>query len=360
MRILQVIDSLEAGGAEMMAVNYANALSSKLDFSGIVATRREGSLKAHLNPNMPYLFLNRKRTFDFKAVWKLKKFCESHQVEFLHAHSSSYAIACMVKMIHPRIKIIWHDHDGMSEFLDQRKAGMLRIASIFFSGIITVNELLKTWDAAHLYCKNVIYLPNFFRPQEPTGKFTILKGIEGKRILCLANLRPQKNHQMLIEVALLLRSQLPEWSFHLVGKDFEDHYSDAIKRMVATHNLSEQVYLYGSIHDVSHVIGQSEICILTSSSEGLPVSLLEYGFAKKAVVVTNVGEIKAIVVNDYSGFIIKPDDVAGFVEAIKALAGNQALRLKFGENLHATVQEKHSDDTVIQSYIDWLKNICNE
>jgi hypothetical protein len=35
MRVLQIIDSLEAGGAERMAVNYANALANEIDFSAL-------------------------------------------------------------------------------------------------------------------------------------------------------------------------------------------------------------------------------------------------------------------------------------------------------------------------------------
>ena len=60
MRILQIIDSLDIGGAEKMAVNYANALSHKIEFSGLVTTRREGELKSQLNSEVNYLFLNRK------------------------------------------------------------------------------------------------------------------------------------------------------------------------------------------------------------------------------------------------------------------------------------------------------------
>ena len=40
MRILQIIDSLEAGGAERMAVSYANALANEIEFSGLIATRK--------------------------------------------------------------------------------------------------------------------------------------------------------------------------------------------------------------------------------------------------------------------------------------------------------------------------------
>ena len=57
MRIVQLIDSLDAGGAERMAVNYANALQSKIEFSGLVTTRKEGGLKEQINPKVSYLFL---------------------------------------------------------------------------------------------------------------------------------------------------------------------------------------------------------------------------------------------------------------------------------------------------------------
>ena len=67
-RILQLIDSLEAGGAERMAVSYANALNRNIGFGALVATRTEGALKNQLDKNVVYGYLNRKSTFDFKAL----------------------------------------------------------------------------------------------------------------------------------------------------------------------------------------------------------------------------------------------------------------------------------------------------
>ena len=83
MRIVQVIDSLEAGGAEKMAVSYANALATTIDFSGIVTTRREGVLQSQLDINVSYLFLNKKSTLDYSAVFRLKKYCKKHIVLIL-------------------------------------------------------------------------------------------------------------------------------------------------------------------------------------------------------------------------------------------------------------------------------------
>ena len=74
MRILQLIDSLEAGGAERMAVNYANALVDDLGFSALVATRKEGALLVQIDSKVTYLFLNKKRQLDFGALWRLRSF----------------------------------------------------------------------------------------------------------------------------------------------------------------------------------------------------------------------------------------------------------------------------------------------
>ena len=74
MKVLQLIDSLEAGGAERVAVNYANGLLDHLDGSYLCTTRAEGLLKSSLNKAVGYLFLNKKSTLDFKAILRLYRF----------------------------------------------------------------------------------------------------------------------------------------------------------------------------------------------------------------------------------------------------------------------------------------------
>ncbi len=58
-RVIQLIDSLEPGGAERMAVTIANTFGNQLAFSGLVVTRLEGSLKETINSNVEYLFLKK-------------------------------------------------------------------------------------------------------------------------------------------------------------------------------------------------------------------------------------------------------------------------------------------------------------
>ena len=107
MRILQLIDSLEAGGAERMAVNYANALQKKLGFSALCTTREEGQLKAMLSPEVGYLFLGKKKALDFKAILKLRSYVKKNKIEFIHAHSSSFFTAVLLKNEPVWISEIW-------------------------------------------------------------------------------------------------------------------------------------------------------------------------------------------------------------------------------------------------------------
>lgn len=357
MRILQIIDSLEIGGAEKMAVNYANALAQSIEFSGLIATRKEGSLKSQLSNNVHYLYLNRKSTLDFQALFKLRKYCKDNKIDFLQAHSSSFFTAFLVKLFYFKINIIWHDHNGLSEFISKRKSLVLKLASLFFKGIVVVNYQLKNWATKELYCKQVIYLANFTLAESDQNKETELHGIDGKKIVCVANLRFQKNHFLLIEVAKMLKESHPDWSFHLIGKDFNDDYSAKVKNEISKNKLGSHVFLYGSKNDTNAIIQQANIAILTSQSEGLPVALLEYGLNKKPVVSTSVGEIPMIIKNGENGFLVPKYEANVFYEALTKLIDDDLLRKKIGNNLFQTIQQNHSQEAIIGFYLNWLKDL---
>ena len=356
MRILQLIDSLDAGGAERMAVSYANALAKEIEFSALVVTRKEGALLNQVSKEVSYLYLSKKSILDLKSLYKLRKFVIANKIEIIHAHSTSFFLAFLLKLTYPSVKLIWHDHYGNSQFLSKRPWLSLKIILPFFNGIIVVNQQLKIWAEQKIHFNNVIYLPNFPSPENKVSEQTILQGVQGKRILSLANLRVQKNHFLLLEVAKKTQIFYPEWTFHLVGKDFEDDYSKKIKALILDYNLEKNVFIYGSRQDINNILQQSTIGILTSQSEGLPVALLEYGLQKKAVVVTNVGEIPLLIKDGVNGFLAEADNLQMFYDSLVKLIENNTLRTDFGNALQKTIINNYSEKTVIHQYLNWLEN----
>ena len=355
MRVLQLIDSLEAGGAERMAVNYANALSENIQFSALICTRAEGPLKKELKNLVIYKFLAKKNAIEYHAIKDLRSFCVINNIEIIHAHSTSFFIATIVKILLPKIKIIWHNHNGMSHTLPTYKIRFIRLASIFFAGTIVVNQQLLSWSRKKLQLDNVIYLENF--PTENTKVEESVKLIEQDsiKIICLANLRIEKNHLLLLSVAEKINLSHNNCTFHLVGKDFNDDYSKILKSKIAERNLQEKIFFYGSQSNVSSLLQQADIGVLTSTLEGLPVALLEYGLAGLPIVVTAVGEIPNIVKDAENGFLVESNNIEHFVIALEHLISNEKLRVKMGKELMSTVQERYSKDAVMQKYLKWIK-----
>lgn len=358
MRVLQLIDSLEAGGAERMAVNLANGLLPYVKASFLCATRKEGGLKTQLNPSIGYTFLNKKSIFDFKAIIILKQFITKHDITIIHAHSSSFFLATLMRFFIPNLKVVWHDHYGNSEFIEKRPYLILKICSRYFYHVFAVNSVLQKWVETKLDSKHVSYLPNFaVISNVKTIITTTLKGDDGKRILCLANLRPQKDHFTLINAFKMFQKQFPQWTLHCVGQDFGDDYSEAIHILINELDLKDSIFLYGSRTDTNAIIRQCNIGVLSSQSEGLPLALLEYGLGELAVVTTNVGDCNHVVVNDAVGQLIKPNSSVDLLNAFVRFAKEDTYRLTSAKALKTYVENHFSEENVINKIIEVYRAI---
>lgn len=355
-RIVQLIDSLDAGGAERMAVNYANVLSKTIAFSGLITSRKEGELKKELSENVVYLFAAKEKAIDVSAVQKIRHFIKENKVDLLHAHGTSFFLAVLIKLTYPRLKVIWHDHNGNRIKSKSWINRLLSVFSFFFSGVIAVNQDLEGWAKKHLYTKKIRYFPNFISTKASVvPPITQLKGEAGKRMIFLANLRYPKNHITFLE-AFRISSAIQEgWTLHLIGKDYEDTYSDQIKYFIKKHNLEKIIYLYNACSDIEAILQQGQIGVLSSVYEGFPVTLLEYGKAQLCVLSTNVGYCKAVIDDKKNGLLFNPTDGLMISEAINEVIGDKEKRIFLSKALSEKVEARFSDKTIIRQYLEWIE-----
>ena len=355
MRVVQIIDSLEAGGAERMAVNYANALSERIEFSGLIATRKEGPLFSQIDKKVSYLFLAKNKKIDLKAIFMLRKYLKRNKVQFIHAHSSSFFIAVLVKMTLPNIKIIWHDHYGSRVRESKKENKILFFSSVFFNSIFVVNPQLGEWSKKNMLCTKVFFIPNFTKARTEYEQQTKLKGKEGKRIVFLANLKNPKNHILILKAFADLKLYEAEWSLHLIGRDYLDWYSDELKRFIKTHSLENQVHLYGEKSDIMYILSQASVGVLASTEEGFPVTLLEYALENLAVVSTNVGYCSVIIKNECSGLLFDPKNDFELKLQLQKVTQDDDLRKKMASNFTASVTKEYSEKEVMKKLISAYK-----
>lgn len=356
-KVLQVIDTLQTGGAERLAVNYANELTKHNIVSCLCATRHEGPLLNALDDKVDYLFLNRKSALDISAVIKLRTYVLKNNIDIIHAHATSFFITTMVKILIPRLRLVWHDHYGNSEFLNKRPVKILKFCSLFFTQIFSVNNVLENWAKNKLWCKNVAYVKNFPVLSKNELDLTTLKGEEGKRILCLANLREQKNQLQLLEAFKIVIKEYPNWTLHFVGKDFKDHYSTSFFNKIKDLNLEKHVFFYDTKSDILNILQQSTIGVLVSKSEGLPLALLEYGLAQLPVICTNVGNCGELISDESYGILLNCDKDSEVIKALLCFIEDETYRLNCAKNFNKKVSKYYSKEAVLTNVVNAYNNM---
>jgi len=345
--VLQLIDSLSIGGAERMSVNLANVLAQEGAGSFLCATRKGGALERMIAKEVDYSVLQKRSFFDIKALLALIKLIKKHNISIVHAHSTSIFTAVLVKPF-TGVKVIWHDHYGDSERLAQRPSQSLRIASLLVDAVISVNEKLATWSRERLFVRqsDVHFIPNF-ATLSPSGKEPKLPGSKETRIVCLANLREQKDHMTLLKAFAKLHTTLPQWHLLLVGEDRNDAYSASLKAYITEEGLEGVVHILGARSDSADILLASSIGVLSSASEGLPVALLEYGLAGLPVVVTNVGQCAEVVGDGKYGKLVSPGDPDAFYDALESLVLSQESRAVYANSFKDHLLQNYSQSAVI-------------
>lgn len=341
-----------------MAINLANSLENRIEFSGICITRKEGLLKSQISSGAHYFFLEKKCVLDFKAIIKLHKYLINNRVEILHAHGSSFFLGFIIKILNPKLKLVWHDHLGKRSIKSIIKYPLLYICSKFFNGTIVVNNELLVWAKSNLLCKKIVFIPNFLNNGLNTELRTIQKNkSELIRLVCVANLKEPKNHLNLLKAFKIVLEQYKYVELKLIGKKYEDNYQKQIQDYLKCNDLESKVILMGEQFNISKHLQNSSIGILASDSEGLSMSILEYGMAGLPVIISNVGECPNII-GSY-GKVVKVNDPQDLAENILYYINNEDMRKKDSLNFKKVIIENYSEDAVMPELLLFYNAISN-
>lgn len=355
MKVMQLIDSLSIGGAERMAVTYANMLASQVETSYLCVSRKEGLLKSTIDKNVSYIFLDKKKTLDLKAIKKLSDFIKKESVTHLHAHGTSYFLGTLVKMRCPNLKLIWHNHHGASDQLKGLKLQILKWCSRYFDYVFAVNNTLKDWVLATLKSAKVSYIPNFVSFRESKTTPLELEGLKESNVVYLANLRAPKNHLFLCRAFERVVDHIPEAKLYLVGNDFEDGYSNELKRFIESHQLLNHIFIEGGTQNPDSYLNACGVGVIASSSEGLPMALLEYGRAGLAVVATDVGQCAEVIKEN--GLLVESNNLVEMQKAILDLLQSTTKQQRLGVDFKQRVKQQFAEDKVKEDIIRIYKGL---
>lgn len=351
--ILQLIDSTEPGGAEMMAVRIANAFVKSGIGSFLLITRFKGGLELQCTEATKITCLERKSRISIQGLFKAIKYVKDNNINVIHAHTGSIYLGIIFKLLYRRIFLIWHDHYGNSEFLKDRKIVFNFIFKYIVNLSLVVNSNLEEYSKKILKIKKVKVIYNFCTiPNLHPAKTSIS---DECNLLMVANFRTQKNHFLAIDILYQLNNKNPHIRFNLtiLGRIVDQEYYNNIINYISDKKLS--VLMISDCNDSAEYILKSDICILTSDSEGMPLAIIEYASFAKPIVCTEVGEVPYVFTNNSDIILCDRNNSDLFVDKISSLVSDWEFAVKIGQNARATVLSRFTESGFADIYKTILK-----
>jgi glycosyltransferase involved in cell wall biosynthesis len=162
------------------------------------------------------------------------------------------------------------------------------------------------------------------------------------RIVSVGRLKAPKDAFTLVRAL----AGLPRGSFEaVVVGDGPDRA--ALEAEVESLALAPVLELAGERRDVPELLATADIFVLSSRSEGLPMTILEAMAAGLPVVASSVGGVPEVVVDGETGLVVPPGDPASLAAAIERLLADPALRRRLGGAARERVAELCSWDRVV-------------
>ena len=150
--------------------------------------------------------------------------------------------------------------------------------------------------------------------------------------ITVANLRKEKDYPNLLRAAQAALSQRDDLVMLAVG---QGPLADDIAALHAELGLGDRFKLLGYRSDVADLLGASDIFLLSSEFEGLPVSIMEAMAVGLPTVATAVGGVPEAVADDVTGTLVPSQDHFRLAEAIVALASDAGARARMGAEAKA-------------------------
>ena len=104
-----------------------------------------------------------------------------------------------------------------------------------------------------------------------------------------------------------------------------------LEAQISELGLDGSVELVGEVADVRPYLMQADIFVLSSRSEGMPISVLEAMASGLPVVASDVGGLGEVVVEGESGFLVSPEETTGLADRLSLLVSDEALRKRLGK-----------------------------
>ena len=342
MKILQVIDILEVGGAERVAVDLSNILYENGMNITFLSLQHKGPLAVNLHPSIPHLELNRTSVFSLKSLIRFIRITKLFDIIHIHMRHNLRYVA-LASMLSPslRKKIIFHDHYGSINTNQSCSSAMKFILRNCINAYIGVSGQLCEW-AKKQDTKKIFLLPNIVRKQNIPSSCAEK---ERRDFVSVGNIREDKNYEFLLKIA----EKLPDKDFTIYGKCNVQPYADGIKN-----TMGKNVHIINNVSNVQPELQKYNLALHCATSETGPLVLLEYMAQGVPFITYQTGEVVSQIKNELPELIMDTFDIEQWLDRIKFIAPH---RTEITDKMRQTFTKYFSEESYFEKCFEIYKRI---
>lgn len=171
----------------------------------------------------------------------------------------------------------------------------------------------------------------------------------GFLVALVGRLSEEKGHEYVISAVAGLADAGIDAQAVFAG---DGHLRETLVEKALTAGVAGRVHMPGNIADAAVVYHASDVVVLPSFKEGLPLTVLEAGACARPVIATDVGEISRIIVDKKTGIVIPAGDAKALADALAYLAAKPEERESMGRAARKRIEKHYSAHAMASAYTD--------
>lgn len=354
MTVLYVLDYGTVGGATRSFVEMVTQMKS-LGVHPIVITSKRNDLNVELENKgiktiaighytlfEPFFFWKGKgwiyrlcKTFvryhiaEWHALKKIKRELDFNQIDIIHTNSARNSIGCYLSKAY-NIPHIMHIREFADKDFNCIKLAPFR--SLYNKGTFTficISKAVKQhWIKKGLDSKKMRVVYNGINYQDISISTDEKKTAQSLKLIIVGGVIPAKGQHLAVEAICSLPSDIRPYIYLDIIGWGEVKYIDQLKQTITKHNMSNNIRLLGPRTDVHSILGNYQVGLMCSRSEGFGRTTAEYMHAQLGVIASDSGANPELITNGQEGLLFESGNSDSLAKSIITMYNNRDLLVR--------------------------------
>ncbi|MEE9423629.1 MAG: glycosyltransferase [Methylococcales bacterium] len=357
LNVCYIIGSLRVGGAEKQCINVLNTLQSDRKYIILLSSASCEDLSCLLDKGVVVHRISARLRYLPYYIIKLILYIKKENINVVHTHMFWSSVYGVVAAKLARVPVIITSEHGLNPWkhrihnlIERWLLTPLVSVRICVSNDIMMNRIKEDNIPRH----KLTLIPNGTQVKVLNLKRSFPKTI---KIIAVGRLVPAKDYITLIKAMEILLESFDKFELTILG---DGPLMKKLQSSILNKSLQEYVKLVGNIDNVNQWLEESTIYVMTSVTEGQPMSLLEAMAVGLPIVATNVGGIPETVEEDHEALLVDSKQPHLIAEAILKLINNIEFAQQLGMNASKRVNSDYSIESVCKRletlYLHELQN----